>query len=1039
MLDKKKNKLSIIGQEHASTSDVKESGVSRRDFLKILGASSAVGLASCADPAGQNIFPYAKGEPEQVPGVAVWYNTTCTECEAGCGISVRTREGRAVKVEGNNEHPINRGGLCALGQSAVQNLYDPDRVRQPLEKKNVNGKDIHVPISWDAALAKVSNALKNSKGKNGLLTGALSGSMQNFVQTFAEELNLETCVYEPLAPVQAAKAANLVFGIDAIPAYKFDQAEVLLNFGADFLETWISPCEYARDWAKSRKSEQPLRGIHIEPRLSLTAASADSWVMNSVGSELEIALAIAKLLLQKGKNKALDASATSALKKVTADIDVYAVAKKANVKSDKLLDIAQRLANAKSSLVIAGGTAASASNGLALCVVVNLINLMLGNVGKTIVLEQQRKVQTDFTKLDKFLTALNSDKSFDILFVAGANPEFTLPTSYGFKYARRKAGMLVSFASQLDETAKVADLILPVHTSLEAWGDSQAVSGIRSLQQPVMSPVFSTKHFGDLLIAIAKTNGSTKIGGYTDYLAYLQERWTVVHKDSGSSDTFRNFWRKSVEQGGYFPKNSASKIEIKTSSKAFDLDFAGLTIEKSAGKSGLTFYPYASVKSFDGRAANRPWLQEVPDPLTSVVWDTWLEINPETATKHGLKHGDSAALTNKYGQLNIPVYVTKHVAPNVLAVPLGNGHTEYGRYAQMVQGGNAFDLLPAVAANYSAIGLLSAEVDLQRGRRAVELVQTQIADEQGKRHIAQIENLSAKTLHQDHSAHSNTHNNPMKVEHVNKDDNGSEHHGSGHHDSGHDTAHHAPKQVYDQRISPLYHWVMVVDLAACTGCQACVVACSAENNIPVVGKNVASQGREMSWLRIERYVDTPGSADNQSEELVVNFLPMMCQHCQNAPCEPVCPVYATYHNEEGLNAMVYNRCVGTRYCGNNCSYKVRRYNWFEFNWPEPLTWQLNPDVTKRAAGVMEKCTFCVQRIKEGQNKAKDIGRLVQDGEVKPACVQSCPTQALSFGNFNDHDSEVYKLSKSERAYKVLDHHLNTQPSVIYLKNRRYMA
>ncbi len=244
--------------------------------------------------------------------------------------------------------------------------------------------------------------------------------------------------------------------------------------------------------------------------------------------------------------------------------------------------------------------------------------------------------------------------------------------------------------------------------------------------------------------------------------------------------------------------------------------------------------------------------------------------------------------------------------------------------------------------------------------------------------------------------------------------------------------HEAPiKQRYEQRVHPLYHWGMAVDLAACTGCAACVVACYAENNIPTVGKKVQYQGRELSWLRIERYYD--GSA----EELQVSFLPMMCQHCGNAPCEPVCPVYATYHNEEGLNTMLYNRCVGTRYCSNNCSYKVRRFNWFEFDFPEPLTWQLNPDVTKRTVGVMEKCTFCVQRITEAKDRAKDLGRQVKDGEIQPACVQSCPTEALTFGNLNDSGSKVSKLAKESRAYKVLDHHINTQPSVSYLEDRKY--
>ncbi len=264
----------------------------------------------------------------------------------------------------------------------------------------------------------------------------------------------------------------------------------------------------------------------------------------------------------------------------------------------------------------------------------------------------------------------------------------------------------------------------------------------------------------------------------------------------------------------------------------------------------------------------------------------------------------------------------------------------------------------------------------------------------------------------------------------------SDHGHGGDHGGGHGGGHHEPKQMYTQREHPIYKWGMAVDLAACTGCSACVVACFAENNIPVVGRKAVAQGREMAWLRIERYYDTVHT-ESGGEELHVSFLPMMCQHCGNAPCEPVCPVYATYHSEEGLNVMVYNRCVGTRYCSNNCSYKVRRFNWGEVDFPEPLNWQLNPDVTPRSVGVMEKCTFCVQRITEAKDTAKDLGRLVEDGEIKPACVQSCPTQALTFGNLNDPKSTVSKLSHDHRAYKVLNHHLNTQPAISYLEDQKY--
>jgi molybdopterin-containing oxidoreductase family iron-sulfur binding subunit len=368
----------------------------------------------------------------------------------------------------------------------------------------------------------------------------------------------------------------------------------------------------------------------------------------------------------------------------------------------------------------------------------------------------------------------------------------------------------------------------------------------------------------------------------------------------------------------------------------------------------------------------------------------------------------------------------------VVAVPVGQGHSSYGRFAKSAAegSGSVYSLLDkALAKDVDALVMTGATVKVSRGLGKGNLVTVQDFASQENRELARTTMLVAGTA--------------GAAAHAHGEDHGEAHgtaHGGGHGEShgGEHGGHHEPKQMYEQREHPLYQWGLAVDLAACTGCSACVVACSAENNIPVVGKKVVSQGREMAWIRIERYYDSV-KTENGGEELKVSFLPMMCQHCQNAPCEPVCPVYATYHNEEGMNAMIYNRCVGTRYCSNNCSYKVRRFNWFQYEWPELLDWQLNPDVTKRTVGIMEKCSFCVQRIAEAKDIAKDLGRLVEDGDITPACVQTCPTQALTFGNLKDPNSRVSKAAKSERAYKVLDHHLNTQPSVSYLNDIRYKA
>jgi molybdopterin-containing oxidoreductase family iron-sulfur binding subunit len=519
-----------------------------------------------------------------------------------------------------------------------------------------------------------------------------------------------------------------------------------------------------------------------------------------------------------------------------------------------------------------------------------------------------------------------------------------------------------------------------------------------------MLPIFDTKSYGDLILSICADAG-VPVAEQKTFREFVKDRF--LNATGGADD---RFWLEAVERGGVFAPPSAPGERSKGASGNGSLSIALKATPLEHSDKTLVLFPYPSVKSFDGRAANRPWLQELADPITQVVWDAWAEMNPATAKHFGVEHGDVVTLRTSNGEVNATLVVSPYVHEDIVAVPMGQGHTSYGRYAKTVGHGSVFGLLDKKPSTADSLVLLGTSVAVSRSRARIELVSVQGSDSQHGRELARTRYLDG-TGHQIHADH------------------GHGAHGGGHHGG-------EVKQMYHQREHPLYQWGMSIDLAACTGCSACVVACYAENNIPVVGKAVVSQGREMAWIRIERYFD---GADHghSAEELKVSFLPMMCQHCQNAPCEPVCPVYATYHNEEGINAMVYNRCVGTRYCSNNCSYKVRRFNWFQYEWPELLDWQLNPDVTKRTVGVMEKCTFCVQRIQEAKHRAKDLGRAIEDGEIKPACVQSCPTQAIVFGNLKDPSSKISQVVRDDRSYKVLDSHINTQPSVSYLEDIRY--
>lgn len=976
-------------------------GVSRRDFLKMTGVgSAAAALSACADPLEQRVFPNLKGEADRIPGVAVWYASTCSECTAGCGIQVRTRDGRAVKVEGNPDNPINRGGLCALGQSSLQSLYDPDRVREPL-KKGPNG---FAPISWDAAYDMIAEAMKKP-GKKAMVTGEVSGALAELAADFSKACSVEHVVWDPMQPAELAKSSEALYGTYGVPEYSFDKAEVILNFGADFLETWVSPCGYARDWAKSRKTDHPAKFIHVEPRLSLTGASADMWLSAAPGTEAVMALGILRYVIERGRGGNLSEDVLSKLKSASKQYDLDKVASITGVARDKLLAAAEALASAKTSLVLAGGSAASTSEAQQLYAAVSCLNHALENVGTTVDLSRMRKPQSSLVKMSK-LSEVMAKVDLSVLFVYGSNPSYSLPGALNFKNSIKGVPLVVSFSSHIDETAEAAHLILPSNTGLEAWGDSRFSPGVYGLMQPSMMPVFNTRDFGDSLIKIGSTAGSLSAGA-DNFKEYLNASWKKLHQSLGIGGDFEKFWLESLERGGYYAEDSGGeRAKVKFTAAAFDFKFSEPKFDGSgAGDKGLVVYPFPSVKTFDGRSANRPWLQEVPDPITQVVWDAWAEIHPETAKARDIIQGDMVTVRNANGEVNVPAFVTEFVHPGIVAVPLGQGHTSYGRYAKQVVDANAFTLVStANSSGADGASLVSSRAMVSRGRGKSDVVIRQGSNSQQGRGLARLKvvDSSASGEHADHGAH-------------------------GHGHGGHGEL----KQMYEQRVHPLYHWGLNVDLAACTGCSACVVACYAENNIPVVGKKIASQNREMSWLRIERYYDL-----EHSEELHVSFLPMMCQQCGNAPCEPVCPVYATYHNEEGLNAMAYNRCVGTRYCSNNCSYKVRRFNWFEYKWPEVADLQLNPDVTPRVVGVMEKCTFCVQRIVEAKDRAKDLGRMVRDGDVKPACVQSCPTQALTFGNLNDPASQVAKASRQDRAYKVLDEHLNTQPSVSYLEDVR---
>ncbi len=981
----------------------------RRDFLKVIGAGAGVAAVGCAKDLPEKFIPYVVQPDEIVPGVATWYAGACNECSSGCGVLVKTREGRAIKIEGNSSHPINRGGLCTHGQAALQSLYNPDRVREPL-KREVGGN--FVPISWKEAIDILSDSLlglKAAQAQGILLTKPSSGSESAIISEFSKKIpELKHYQYELFNTDSLDTAIAQLFGPELKASFDLAKAQVIVGFGADYLETWLSPVEFSKDWAEGRKGNSQGKGtkvIHFEPRLSLTAGNSDRWVMNKAGTESQILAALLKLLLEKIPHLAF--------KQVVADIDFskqdFETA--TGVSLEVLGKVAEQLVAAQGkSLVLTGGASLSGKQALDADLLSTMINFLLGNIGTTVVLnkvEGPAPIST-YQALVNLITDISQKKTkVGTLIISGTNPAFTLPKGVKFQEALSKVGLVVAISTHLDETATLANLVLPLSHQLESWSDAEPRPGVLNLNQPSMQPLYKTQSLGDTLISLA---ASSKIKqpfaeDVTSFYDYIRKQW----KNKIGETDFEKRWLDYVEKGGdwsAYGKSRAGAVSLASSSEQA---IKNLRSKKASGTLGVSLLAYPSVNSFDGSSANKPWMQELPNPITSAVWGSWIEINPELAEKVGVKTGDLLQVVKGEVFVEAPAYLTKRIDPSLVAIPIGQGHTAYGRYATAV-GTNPLSISDPASLEYQSF--LTPGVRLQKSMFKDELVLLQGSDTQMKRGI--VRSVTVAELQKEKNNH--------------------------HAEAKHGEAEHEdplalgpreePKMMYKQMEHPLYRWGMSIDLASCTGCSACVVACFAENNIPVVGKTICNEGREMSWLRIERYFDGP------DEQPVDAFLPMMCQQCGNAPCEPVCPVYATYHTDEGLNSMVYNRCVGTRYCSNNCSYKVRRFNWFKYEWAEPLNWQLNPDVSMREVGTMEKCSFCIQRVREVQNKAKDLGRPVQDGEIKPACASSCPTGAIKFGNLLDKESLVAKDHLDVRTYKVLDAELNTQPAIAYLARVR---
>lgn len=986
----------------------------RRGFLKATGFAFGAALSGCQPTPEHKAIPYLIQPEGLTPGRAYNYASTCGACPSGCGILATVRDGRPIKLEGNPEHPLSKGGLCAVGQASILGLYDQHRLRQPLR----DGK----PITWPEADKEIQKHLDKIRQEGGavrflsgtVVSPTLRGAIDRFLSSFKDGRHV---TYDAISCSAILDAHAATHGLRVLPRYLFDRAEVLVSLDADFLGTWISPAEFAVAYNQARRIDEkkPRQSYHVqfESRLSLTGGKADRRVAVAPG---EMGL-LATHLVARLAEKAGEAFETIGIGG-------------APVSAEMLDGLADRLWQARGrSLIVCG------SQDVRVQTLCNFANQLLGNYGATLDVEQPaHHRQGDDHSLRTLLGELRAGR-VAALFIHQCNPVYELPGGEELLQNLAHVPLVVSCAQRVDETASRAHFICPDHHYLESWSDAEVVSGVVSLSQPALRPLGDTRPLLESLAAWTKSPKSS--------YEQLRERWQAeVFSRQDAADDFQKFWDRAVHDG--YVRVDAKKLPRPT---VVGSSVRPLLTADNPPDDALALVLYPKIGLTDGSHAYNPWLQELPDPVSKVTWDNYACLSPATAARLNLNDGDVVRIEvgGEKQTIELPVFRQPGQHDQVVAVALGYGSSASERFAKI--GPQWLEVRETVGEN-GLVGVNAAPLLTWKGnnlRYAGEFVR--LTPTGGKHALACTQTYHRLTM-PERLAPADAPPRPiiqettlqrLLTEQTQHDTSVGRAAGPSRAPDGsasrptEKTDDPAGRRTEtredlwpDDHPTPGARWGMAIDLNSCTGCSACVVACQVENNVPVVGKDEVLREREMYWLRIDRYY----SGDDA--DVSVAYQPMLCQHCGNAPCEAVCPVLATVHSDEGLNQQVYNRCVGTRYCANNCPYKVRRFNWFNYAHDDLLeNLVLNPDVTVRSRGVMEKCSFCVQRIQDAKIAAGGRGALPADGVIQTACQQSCPTRAIAFGDLNDPASQVSQLSRDRRGYQVLEE-LNVRPSITYL-------
>ena len=967
-------------QEFAShPTSIEENTIERRDFLKLMGASLALTSMSCIRRPVEKIVPYANRPEEIEPGISNYYCSTYTAGGQGQSIVVKTREGRPIYLTGNPQYPTGGHGISLQAQAHILNLYDPDRLQSPYHITKSEKK----AITWEKLDKEVKQALSN--GSIGLLTGSVSSpSTQKLLTDFFNTFSGKHYQWDIMGADDVMEGQRLSFGQATLPRLQFDKAKMIVSVGADFLGTWLTPQAFSADFAKGRKPPEMNKLVVFEGLHSLTGANADLRVPLPPSQFLHLIMALLYEIVITNQHTSSTIST-----QVRSAINLFAHAAQATGVDPALIaQIAKDLWNQRGkSLVVAGGLTARTFDAMALQVATNLLNTVLESDGNTI---DPHFSVTSFNGSYANMYALIDDLEagrVKTLIISGVNPIYAYPA---LQKSLKKANTVIYIGDRLDETALASDLVAPLSHQMETWGDAELVRGVYSIQQPTIRPLYDTRALEENLLiwqqAVKDTDENTEeTKEKPSWYAYLKNQWRAYHRQIQSHfiqvpGKFEDFWIDTLHKGfvTYRPYSGAGRPP-----RVFRREALSHLVAKPATNTSLELSLYAKASIGDGCFANNAWLQELPDPVTKVVWDNYLLMSPHKAKELGFKQSGEHAKLDAHGySVTLPILIAPGTHDQVVGLAVGYGRKQAGK----VGTGIGSDAYPFV--QNGVFAGVKASVTKAEGW-------TTLANTQGH-HRMEGRQLVVEATLKDYlkSPSANIHRHKMFSLY--------------------------PKHEYKG-----HRWGMAIDLNACIGCSACMVACQSENNIPTVGKKYVLQGREMHWIRIDRYY----TGDEADPDVV--FQPMLCQHCENASCEAVCPVVATVHGEEGLNQMIYNRCVGTRYCSNNCPYKVRRFNWFNYSQvASSLKKAFNPNVTVRTRGVMEKCTFCTQRIKEAKVLAKREKRIFKGEDVVTACQEACPTNAIVFGDVNDSHSQVSQVFQEERSFSVLEE-FNNVPMVRY--------